>query len=167
MAPTSSLSEDYPHPEAGEAAGEVEAEIHPLGQVIASVVEDGPDDTAVLSEAGFDFVRRALDEYLDAGGALMAAVDTVLIAAHVIEMEQGSRAVAERLVTLVDRPEVIAAMRQITEAAEARRAQEVARSAERFSRFTGHDPAPALSAADTDRPEGAVRLGDLAFPKRL
>ena len=166
MTRTSPHPEDYPRP-AAQVLSDDDAELHPVGQVIASVIEDGPNNTAVLSEAGLDFVRRALDEYLDAGEALMRAVDTVLVAAHVIEMEQGSRAVAERLVTLVDRPEVIAAMRQITEAAEARRASQVARSAERFSRFAGHDGATAPPADDPERPKGAVRLGDLAFPKRL
>ena len=139
--------------------------------MIASVIEDGPNNTAVLTDQGFDYIRLALDEYLDAGDELMAAVDAILIAAHVIEVEQKSRPVAERLVRLVDRPEVIASMRRITEAAEARRAQQVAQSAEKFSKFTGDGAAkPSTSASEAgadEKPKGAVRLGDLAFPKRL
>ena len=149
-------------------------EIHPLGQVIASVLEDGPEGAVVLTNEGFSYIRRALDEYLEAGDELMAAVDTVLVTAHVIEVQHGSREVAERLVSLVDRPEVIASMREIAEAAEARRAQNVAQSAEKFSKFRGDSPAqpPTLEDAPADpaqptKPKGALRLGDLAFPKRL
>lgn len=152
-----------------------ETALHPLGSVIAAVIEDGPDNTAVLSDEGLDFVRRALDEYLETGEALMAAVDTLLVAAHVIEIEQGSRSVAERLVTLVDRPEVIISLRRVTEAAEAARAQEVAQSAERFTRFRGESGPATTAAPDPTAPDGearkkhrsALRLGDLGFPKRL
>lgn len=149
-------------------------ELHPIGEVVASVLEDGPKGEVVLSNSGFDYIKSALYEYLDAGEALMDAVDTLLVSAHLIEVEQGSRQVAERLVTLVDRPEVIDALRRVTEQAEARRAQEVAQSAEKFSKFTGQPHnARATTPARSDQPDsaaspkGAVRLGDLAFPKRL
>ena len=130
------------------------------------MLEDGPDRTPTLSDEGLAYIRRALDEYLDLGEALIPAVDTLLVAAHIIEVDQGARAVAERLVKLVDRPEVITALRKLTEAAEALRAQSVAQSAERFSKFTG-DEGTAQAADDAEPPQGAVRLGDLAFPKRL
>ncbi|MEM7679041.1 MAG: hypothetical protein AAF449_23945 [Myxococcota bacterium] len=162
-----------------ESENHPESEVHPLGAVIASVIEDGLHGQATLSHKGFEYVRRALDEYLDAGDALMDAVDTLLLAAHYIEVEHGGRSAAERLVALVDRPEVIAAMRQIAEAAEADQAQQVAQSAEKFSKFRGDGPVvqppstvrrarPQASAPNApSKPKGAVRLGDLAFPKRL
>lgn len=156
---------------------QTESDIHPLGEVIASVIEDGLHGQATLSEEGFEYIRRALDEYLDAGDALMAAVDTILVAAHYIEVEQGGREAAERLVGLVDRPEVIASMRQIAETAESERAQQVAQSADKFSKFRGDGPsvqAPSSvlrarpqASSPAQKPKGAVRLGDLAFPKRL
>ncbi len=166
-----------------------DSDIHPLGLVIASVIQDGAGGTTVLTDDGLEYVRRALDEYLDSGEDLMDAVDTVLVAAHLIEVEQRGRAAAERLVTLVDRPEVVAAMRRITEAAETAQAQVVAQSAERFSKFSGDTPSTTVSvpnaagagstlqrsrpqaaspdASPSDSKKGALRLGDLAFPRRL
>lgn len=144
-----------------------DSEVHPLGHVIASVIEDGPNHSIILTDEGFNYIQRALDEYVGTGDALMAAVDTILVAAHFIEIEQASPDIAKRLVTLVDRPEVIASMRKATEAAEAQRAQDVAQSAERFSKFTGEDAPGRAAPGDGAQPKGAVRLGDLAFPKRL
>jgi hypothetical protein len=145
-------------------------ELHPIGEVLVNVLQDGPDDVPIIDAEGLEFVRKALDQYLPQGAALMGAVDCVLTAAHLLEVEKGAEEAARDLVALVDRKEVIDALIAVNEANEAARASAVAQQADRFQQFTASESkrrAPASEAAAEEAPDGAVKLGNFNFPKRL
>lgn len=141
--------------------------LHPIGDVIAAVLEDGPDDCPLLAPEGVEYIRRALDEYLDQGPALMSAVDCILTAAHLLEVEKGADAAAIALVALVDRQEVIDALVAINNANEAARAQAVADRADKFQQFTAAAPNKTAPSAKSEEPDGALKLDRFHFPKRL
>lgn len=146
--------------------------LHPIGEVIATVLEDGPRGVPTLSKSGIAYVQKALDEYLDAGDALMAAVDCVLTAAHLLEVEKNAKKAAVALVELVDRKIVIDALIAINEAKEARQAEAVKKRAGEFQKFTGRpepSPRPATPTEPEEAPEesGKLKLDNFNFPKRL
>ncbi|MCA9549559.1 MAG: hypothetical protein KC933_05945 [Myxococcales bacterium] len=147
-----------------------DGELHPIGEVLAAVLQDGPDDVPIIDAEGLEFVQKALDDYLTQGRALLAAVDCVLTAAHLLEVEKHAEDAARDLVALVDRKEVIDALIAINKARDAERASAVARQADRFQQFTASESkrrAPGTEPADEEAPDGAVKLGNFHFPKRL
>lgn len=141
--------------------------LHPIGDVIAAVLEDGPDDCPLLRPEGIEYIRRALDEYLDKGPELLGAVDCVLTAAHMLEVEKSAEAAAVALVALVDRDLVIDALVEINNAREAARAQAVAERADKFKQFTAAPTERKAPSNESAEPDGALKLDRFNFPKRL
>lgn len=140
-------------------------DLHPIVEVLAAVLEDGPRGVPRIRSAGLDKIRRALDEYIAAGPPLMGAVDQILTAAHLLEVDKDALDAAQALVELVDRPQVVDALIAINEAKEAARAEAVAKKADDFKRFTAK-AAPRPEPAPSDE-KPAIRLDAFNFPKRL
>jgi hypothetical protein len=139
---------------------------HPLLHVIAAVLKDGPGDMPIIDAEGIDYVRKALDEYLDQGAELMGAVDCVLTASHLLEVEKQAEAAAVALVELVDRKIVIDALVAINEENEAKRAQAVQERADKFQQFSAGPVTKVAPAPDKKKKDG-VKLDTFHFPKRL
>lgn len=145
-----------------------ESGLHPIAAVLATVLQDGPDDTPILTADGIDTIRLALDEFVEAGPALMGAVDCLLTAAHLLEVEQHARSTAEALVELVDAPHVIEALIRINEAKEAERAEAVAKTAGEFQKFTAREDSKKPSEEPEEASQdGKLKLDAFHFPKRL
>lgn len=143
-------------------------DLHPIVEVLAAVLEDGPRGVPRIRPEGLDKIRVALDEYIAAGPPLMGAVDQLLTAAHLLEVEKGAMDAARGLVELVDRKVVVDALIAINEAKEAARADAVAKKAEDFKRFTAkQDRAPTPPPAEEKKDKKAVKLDAFHFPKRL
>lgn len=144
-----------------------ESGLHPIAEVLAAALSDGPDGTPHISPEGVAAVEKALDEYLAAGPALMGAVDQVLTAAHLLEVEKGAEQPALALVALVDRKKIVDALIAINDANEAARAEAVAKQADQFQRFTAADGPKRAPAPQEEAKDGAVKLDAFHFPKRL
>ncbi len=141
--------------------------LHPIGDVIAAVLEDGPNDCPLLRPEGIEYIRKALDEYLDKGPELLAVVDCVLTAAHMLEVEKGAEAAAVALVALVDRDLVIDALVEINNAREAERALGRLGAPSAEQRFTAASTERKAPSNESAEPDGALKLDRFNFPKRL
>ena len=144
-----------------------ESGLHPIAEVMVTVVQDGPDDIPTFSDEGLALVRDAVDAYLDEGEALVAAVDQVLCAAHLLEVEKGAVEAARALVEIVDRPVVIDALIAINDARDAERAEAVEQQASDFQRFSDEERSKSAPKQGATTEEGAVKLDAFHFPKRL
>ena len=123
----------------------------PFLKFIVEQLTIGPDDGLELSPAALLLIRAQLDASLDSDG-LPELVRGLLGLADELELEMGAEAAASALVDVVERPEVLAALRNVRgRAAEA--------------------PAKKLLGLKTDLPvertSGGPGVTSLAFPRRV
>ena len=147
-----------------------EREDHAIKNVIASLLEDGGpgQEPAQLPKAAVEQLRQIVDAYAATPTPeLVDVVETMLLVATVLEQQQKSPTCAGTLCDLVERENVINALKQLNRQKDAMRAEEVAKTADNFSAFTGDDSKKKAPKADEAAPKGSIKLGNLDFPKKL
>jgi hypothetical protein len=140
---------------------------HPIRDIVAMVVKDGGpgEEPALLDPAGLSRIRTELDALIGSD-ELVDAVDTLLLIADVLAIDQKSETCALRICELVEREEIISALRELNRKKETARAEAVAKSADKFTDFVGADAKKAPKGTDP-APKGSIKVGSLDFPKKL
>jgi hypothetical protein len=141
---------------------------HPIRFVIAGVLKDGvgKEEPAVLDDRGTDAITKELDKTIGSE-ELVDAVEMILGIAYTLETQQKSPGTAQKLIDIVEREKVLGALKDLNRKKAAQRAEEVAKTANKFTGFTGGDPQKKAPRPDEAAPKGSIKLGSLTFPKKL
>jgi hypothetical protein len=147
---------------------EAQRDGHPIRDVVALLIKDGGpgEEPAVLDEVGLAQIREELDSLIGQE-ELVDAVDTLLLLADVIALQQKSEKCAVKLCEVVERDEVVDALRALNRKKDAERAEAVAKTAEKFTGFVGQNSTKKAPKNSDAAPKGSVKLGSLDFPKKL
>lgn len=143
-------------------------EDHPIRDVVAELLVDGGagQEPAVLPPDALARIRQEIDKHVGAPD-LVDVVETILLCANFLEVQQKSPGCAGELCDLVERETVINALKELNRQKEQKRAEQVQKTAEKFSGFTGSATNKKAPKADQSAPKGSIKLGNLDFPKKL
>lgn len=143
---------------------------HPIRDLVAELLTDGQhgQEAAVLSKEAQEKLKAEIDKYVAAPTPeLVDVVETILLIANLIEVQQKSPSCAGLLCDLVERETVINALKDLNRQKDAQRAEQVAKTADKFSGFSGNETQRKAPKADETAPKGSIKLGNLDFPKKL
>jgi hypothetical protein len=141
---------------------------HPIFDLIAEAAEDGDREPTTFNLDKLKAVTECVDGLLESS-ELFEAVECVLLVAHALEVERESKRAARTLLDIIERPQVLKAMKSLNRIKDGDRAEGVAASSKAFHKFAQTEGTQTVlpEAKDEEPPEGAVKLGNLNFPKRL
>ena len=145
-------------------------EAHPIGEMIAHLLEaGGPGEEIVILRAGDRAVlEQAIDDYARAGTPeLMHIAMTLYALADKLEEKHAPTAAAS-LVEVLNRTNVVSAMQMINERLRHEvGAVEMGTPGDEFASFATKETDRRAPSFDDVPPDDAVKLGSLAYPKRL
>lgn len=149
----------------------VELDPHPIRELVAQVLKDGTDEPALFDQAAAEQVHAAVTAYLEQQDEeLLEVVRTMIAIFEWLRDEQKSPKAAEAFKATFKRPEVIERINEIEAqmkaAQNAERASQVEKNAAEFGKMTGAGAKTAPRVGDK-APAGALKLGNLNFPKKL
>lgn len=127
---------------------------------------EGPGEPAVLPDASVKAIEQRVDEYVGTD-RLPPVVEATLIVSHVLETKEGSPLAARRLADVVGRPHVLEALQAAMDEIRNRAADDTAKTASHFSRFVDEDEDKVAPDVDAKKPDDAISVNDLDFPKRM
>ncbi len=150
----------------------VELKPHPIRDLVAQALKDGSEEPALFDQHAEKVVSDAVTVYVQKQDRELHEVVRTLIAVYEwLRDEQRSPTAAEALKSTFKRPDVIERIHQIEAEMKAEeheaRSFEAEKNAEAFGKMAGRDAKTAPQLGDTTTPEGAVKLGNLNFPKKL
>ncbi len=119
----------------------------------------------LLREPAIAELGRELDA-LVTSWELPLAVDALLRLAHVLEAEWSSPKAADALCALIERDNVLDALRALAQEAREQLEDDASPDAEEFRQFTGSAGKKAPKVGETP-PEGAVKLDAFKAPRRV
>ncbi len=137
-----------------------------VGQALETFLEVGQDEPAHLSDASIKEITKMIDGFFG-NEELMAVVDATLVIAHLLETQEESPKTAKRLGDIVARQPVLDAMQEIIDQERQNKAEGTAEAAENFSKFADRAEEKKAPDANAEKPEDALSLDQLNFPKRL
>lgn len=149
----------------------VELDPHPIRDLVAQVLKDGTDEPALFDQTAHEQVHAAVTAYVEQpDDELLEVVRTCIAIFEWLRDEQKSPKAAEAFKATFKRPEVIERINAIEakmKAAEnAERASQVEKNAAEFGKMTGASGRTAPKLGEK-APAGALKLGNLNFPKKL
>jgi hypothetical protein len=138
-------------------------EAHPVADLIQTLLErDGEHGPIVLRGAGFETLRETIDHYAASETPeIMAVAETAYSVADWLEGQRAFEA-AEGICALLDRPNVLGAMRAVIERVQA---ASIESDGPTFAEFASIATVRAPSL-DAEAPEDSVKAGHM-FPRRL
>lgn len=146
-----------------------ETDVHrSVQEALASLVVDGEEgqEPAVFPAESLQKIEGIVDAFIGST-ELIDCVETILVVAHLLEVEKESPRAAKKLVAIVDRDKVIDAMKALNNAKDDDRREGVAKTAEQFSKFSASDQQKKAPSDAEDAPKGSLKIGALDFPKRM
>jgi hypothetical protein len=145
-------------------------EAHPIGEMLAHLLDAGGpgEEIVVLRAEGRAVLEEAIDDYARAGTPeLMHIAQTLYALADRLE-EKKAPSAASSLVEVLNRSNVLSAMQMINEQLRNRiGAVEMGTPGDEFATFATRETDRRAPSFDEAAPDDAVKLGTLAYPKRL
>jgi len=145
-------------------------EAHPIGEMIAHLFDAGGpgEELVVMRPEARSVLEPAIDDYARVGTPeLMLIAQTMFAIADQLE-EKHAPVAAQVLVDILNRSNVVAAMQMINERLRNEvGAVEMGTPGDEFASFATRETDRRAPALDEVPPDDAVKLGSLAFPKRL
>lgn len=141
---------------------------HPIRDLVAELLVDGAagQEPAVLPPEALAKLKGEIDKYVGSQ-ELVDVVETLLLIANLLEVQQKSPSCAGELCDLVERESVINALKDLNRQKDAQRAEQVHKTAEKFSGFTGSTSSRNAPKTGEAAPKDSIKLGNLNFPKKL
>ncbi len=171
-----------------------ETHLHPIGELVRSLLQTS-EPPMTLDIDSLDELEDEIEALLDLP-ELQEAVETLLMISHTLEIEHEAIQPARAIVSLVEREHVLQALRALEHQAEATIAETEAtdvtvktnvfiETPRAKALLRAHTPRPKLppnavtepmahpptdssnEAPDSSDTNSAIKIGNLAFPKRL
>ena len=149
-----------------EITEEVIDRVHPLPGALVILLDErgiGPDLT--LTEDDISELREGL-EMIHAQPELRDAVRGLLNLGAFLQ-EQGADAASQALLDLLAEQALLDALDALNAERQEQASEDVAKSSEAFGKFAGGDTAKKAPKVGEKKPDGALSLDQLKFPKRL
>lgn len=149
-----------------ELTQEVVDRVHPLpGALVIALDERGYGPDLVLTEEDVTELREGL-EMIYEQPELRDAVRGLLNLGAFLE-EQGAGAASQTLYDLLAEQPLLDALDALNADRQEQAAEDVAKSSEALRKFAGADTSKKAPKVGEKKPEGALSLDQLKFPKRL
>lgn len=151
----------------------VELDPHPIRDLVARTLKDGVDEPASLDAEGLKVIAEAVEIYRkQSDRELHEVIRTMIAIFEWLRDEQKSPKAAEAFKSTFKTPAVIERINEIE--AEMKSEEQAAlregteKNAQAFSKLEGRDGKTAPKVGDNAAaPKGAIKLGDMSFPKKL
>jgi hypothetical protein len=143
---------------------------HPIGEIIAHLLDAGGpgEEIVVLRDERRALLEEAIDDYARVGSPeLMHVAQTIFSLADRLE-ERNAPTCAQHLVAVLNRSNVLGAMQMINERLRNDLgAVEMGTPGDEFASFATLETDRRAPSVGESAPDDAVKLGSLAYPKRL
>lgn len=149
----------------------VDLDPHPIRELVAELLKDGTDEPALFDAKAAEKVSEAVTIYVEQDDdEIVEVVRTMIAIFEWLRDDQKSPKAAEAFKATFKRPDVIervTAVETRKKAEEnAERASQVEKNAEQFGKMVGGSKKTAPKLGEK-APAGALKLGNLNFPKKL
>lgn len=137
--------------------------LHPIVFQLMQIVVPGPngEEFDLPDDQALPELRDGVLEY--DGDQLRHVAETLTAFVIVMQAQHNSPTLAGKVLAVLQSPEVGAKLKALSISTDPERVQEVAK---RFSQFSGAGPKTA-PMADAKKPDGAISLDKLNFPRRM
>ncbi len=139
--------------------------IHPLAGAALIIVDERGGEDLVFEEGEMAAMREGLEEIYGSEDLRLAVRGLLNLGAHLQETNPGPA--SKQLLDMLAEPPLLAALDGINATRQESKSDAVAKNSEAFGAFAGDRTEKVAPKIGDEKPDGALSIDQLKFPKRL